>query len=189
MEEKTPNASQAPEHKPSKEPVPPVSGPLAQFEAWLYDVLVVKAPFQLPKKAKDWIVQYGPWIALVGGILAILFIVPSFFAAIAVTSYSSAVLGGVYGAAVVAAVGPMFYISMIVLAVQLIIMFVSVPMLLKRKRSGWLLVFYSEVISLVYAVLNTFSYGTFNFGTLLGGLISAAIGLYFVFQIRSYYKS
>jgi hypothetical protein len=189
MEEQTKQEVPKTNPKPSKSPEPPVSGPLAQFEAWLYDMLVVKAPFQLPAGVKEWIVKYGPWIALVGGILAILFVVPTFFAALAVTSYSSAVLGGVYGAAVMASVGPMFYISLVVLALQLIILFVSVPMLLKRQRKGWMLVFYSEVISLVYTVLNTFSYGYFNFGTLLGGLIGAAIGFYFVFQIRSYYKS
>lgn len=189
MEEQTKQEAPKVDLKPPKSPEPPVSGPLAQFEAWLYDMLVYKAPFQLPKGVKEWIVKYGPWIALVGGILTILFVVPTFFAALAVTSYSTAVLGSVYGAAVMASVGPLFYVSLVVLALQLVILFISIPMLLKRQRKGWQLIFYSEVISLVYTVFNTFSYGYFNVGTLLGGLIGAAIGFYFVFQIRSYYKS
>ncbi len=48
--------------KPLTIPSPATSGPLAQLESWLYDVLVVKAPYQLPKATKDWIVKYWPWI-------------------------------------------------------------------------------------------------------------------------------
>lgn len=177
------------EAKPSVTPEPPVSGPLGGFEAWLYDMLVVKAPYQLPKAAKGWIVKFGPWITLVIGILLVFTVVPALFAAMAVTSYTTSVLGTAYGAMVATSVGPMFYLALIVLAVQLVIMFISVPMLLKRQRKGWVLVFYSSIVSLVYSVFNTFSYGTFGIGSLLGGLIGAAISMYFIFQIRSYYKS
>lgn len=191
MEEQQPDQAQKEpmqELKPSTKPEPPVSGPLAQFEAWLYDTLVVKAPYQLPKAAKDWIVHYGPWITLVLGIVLAFTVIPAVIATITVTGTMSA-FGGVYGAAIAASVGPMFYLALAVLAVQLVIMFMSVPMLLKRQRKGWLLVFYSSIVSLVYSALNTFSYGFFNFGSLLMGFVSAAIGLYFIFQIRSYYKN
>lgn len=188
MEEQTKHEAPKTEAKPPKSPEPPVSGPLAQFEAWLYDMLVVKAPFQLPKNVKDWIVQYGPWIALVGGILAALFVVPAAFAALSLTGYTSAMLGayGYYGASV-AAVTPILYLSLVVFALELVIMFVSIPMLLKRQRKGWLLLFYADVVSVVYSLISSFTYG-FNFGSLLFGLIGAVIGFYFMFQIRSYYK-
>ena len=193
MEEQKPEqapetAPQAPvqEIKPSVKPEPPVSGPLGGVEAWLYDMLVVKAPYQLPKAAKEWIVKYGPWITLILGIILVFMVIPTLIAAMAVTSYMT---GGIYAAAVATSVGPMFYLALAVLAVQLIIMFMSVPMLLKRQRKGWVLVFYSSVVSLIYSVLNTFSYGYFSFGSLLMGLVSAAISMYFIFQIRSYYKS
>lgn len=195
MEEQTkheePKAEEAPktEHKPPKDPVPPVSGPLAKFEAWLYDMLVYKAPFQIPKAGTEWIVKYGPWIALVGGILAAIIIVPTTFAALSLVGYSSAVYGayGYYNSAVAAAV-PVLYLSLAVLALQLVLMFVAIPMLLKRQRKGWLLLFYADIISAAYSLVSSFTYG-FNFGTLLGGLIGAAIGFYVIFQIRSYYKS
>ena len=177
------------EAKPPVQPEPAVSGPLAKLEAWLYEMLVVKAPYQLPKGLKNWIVQYGPWITLVLGIILLLTVIPALMAAVAVTSLTSSYYGGIYGAAVAASVGPMFYLSLAVLAVQLVIMFISIPMLLKRQRKGWLLVFYSNIVSLVYSAVNTFSYGGFNIGGLFMGVISAAIGLYFIFQIRSYYKS
>lgn len=187
MEEQTKQEAPKVDHKPSKEPVPPVSGPLAQFEAWLYDMLVYKAPFQIPKGGTDWIVKYGPWLALVGGVLTIFFVVPTFLWAISAVTYTNT-LAMSYGISTIA-VGPIFYISLVVLAVQIILLFLSIPLLLKRQRRGWLLMFYSSVISVVYTVFNTFSYGFFNFGTLLMGLIGAAIGFYVIFQIRSYYKS
>ncbi len=165
---------------------PPFSGPLKGFEAWLYEMVYEKIPYKLPKVAREWIVQYGPWIALVGGVIAILVVVPMLFAAMAVTTTTNVALAA-YGIAPVVA-GPMYYLSLIVLAAQLVIMFMAIPKLLKRARQGWLLMFYSSTISLVYTVCNTFSYGYFGFGTLLGGLIGAAIGYYLIFQIREYYK-
>lgn len=176
-----------PQPRPSGSPQPPVSGPLASFEAWLYDMLVVKAPWQIPTGAKEWIVRYGPWITLVAGILLALTVIPALMAAVAITGYT-ATYGGMYGAAAVAGVvGPMFYLALAVLVVQLIIMFVSVPMLLKHQRKGWLLVFYSSVVSLVYTVLSSLSYGYFNFGGLLMGLVGAVLSMYILFQIRSHY--
>ncbi len=186
MEEQTKHEAPKTAPKPPKNPEPPVSGPLAQLEAWLYDMLVHKAPFQLPKSATDWIVQYGPWIALVGGILAAIVIIPTTLTALSLTSYTTAMYG-VYAASV-AAFAPMLYLALVVLALQLVILFISIPMLLKRQRKGWLLVFYTNLVSLVYTLVSSFTYG-FNFGTLLGGLIGAAIGFYVIFQIRSYYKS
>lgn len=188
MEDQTKQEAPKTELKPSKSPEPPVSGPLAQLEAWLYDMLVYKAPFHLPKGAKGWIVQYGPWIALVGGIIAALVVIPGMFTALTLTSYTTSMLG-VYGAAAVASVGPMLYVALAVFALQLVLMFVAIPMLLKRQRKGWLLLFYADIISLIYSVVSSFSYGYFSFGSLLGGLIGAVIGFYLIFQIRSYYKN
>lgn len=176
-----------PVHETAKKVEPPFSGPLASFEKWLYGVVYKNIPFKIPVGAREWIVTYGPWIALVGGVLVVLFAVPALLLALSITASTTAYLAA-YGATPVVA-GPMYYLSLIVLAVQLVIMFMAIPMLFKRKRQGWLLMFYSSIVSLVYTVLNTFSYGYFGFGTLLGGLIGAAIGFYVLFQIRSYYKA
>ncbi len=170
----------APQPKPPVHPDPPVSGPLAQFEAWLYDMLVAKMPFQLPQGLKDWIVQYGPWITLVVGLLFL----PLIFGAFAIFSY----IGSMYGAYVPQAVGVTYYIAIVMLVIQVVVMFVSIPMLLKRQRNGWLLLFYADLLSLAYSLFNSFTYGL-NIGALLGGLLGAAAAFYFLFQIRSYYKN
>lgn len=166
--------------KPATSVVPPFSGPLAKFEAWLYSLLVTKAPFQIPVKAKEVIVKIAPWVTLVVALISL----PAIFAVFTISSY----VGTMYGAYVMAAIGPVYYVSVAVLVVQVVLMALSIAPLMKQKRSGWLLVFYSSTISVVYSVVNTFSYG-FNIATLLGGLIGAAISYYVLFQVRSYYKN
>jgi predicted neutral ceramidase superfamily lipid hydrolase len=164
---------------PVSKPVPAVSGPLASLEAWLYDMLVVKAPFQLPKGFTDFLVSFGPWITLVVGIL----LLPAILAVFTIGS-----LVGVAGSAYYAtAVGPSYWLSILMLVVQVVIMFISVPMLLKRKRNGWLLLFYADLLSFVYGVVNGFSYNNFPLTSIVTSLISLVIGLYVLFQIRRYY--
>ena len=182
MDQEQPNEAPkqpVPEEKPPTNPTPPTSGPFAALEAWLYTYLVVKAPFQLPVGLKEFIVKYGPWITLVLGIL----LLPAIFAIFTLGS----LVGTVASMYTSVTVGPMYWIAMLLLVVQIVIMFVSVPMLLKRKRSGWLLVFYADLLSLGYSIFSSFSYGYFTIGSLIGGLIGATIGFYFLFQIRSYY--
>jgi len=177
MEEQTKHESHK-DHKPSKSPMPPVSGPLAQLEAWMYDMLVYKAPYQLPKGFTDWVViNTALGLALVIGVLML----PLILGVFTVSTYV-----GVYASYFTVSVSPLYYVAIAMLVIQVIVMFISIPMLLKRQRAGWLLLFYADLVSLAYSVFNSFSYG-FNFGGLLMGLIGAAVGFYVVFQIRSYY--
>lgn len=171
-------AEQVTQPTPAKNPSPAVSGPLASLEAWLYEMLVVKAPFQLPKGLTDFLVKYGPWITLV---LAVL-LLPVIFAVFAI--------GSIVGSAVApyaGAYGPAYWLAIGMLVVQVAVMFISIPMLLKRQRSGWLLLFYADLLSFVYGVFNSFSYGYFSFGSIVGALLGLVIGMYVLFQIRHYY--
>lgn len=131
--------------------------------------LVKKAPFQIPDSAKEWIVKFGPWIDVV---LLVLFIGP-LLALIGLSSFMMpyAVLGG-------AAYGTWYYASMAVLVVQLVLQVMALPGLFARKMSGWTLLFYSQVVSLVYSVVT---------GNIISALISALIGFYVLFQIREKY--
>lgn len=149
--------------------LPPASGPLASLEEWLFDWLVRKAPFQLPPKSIDAIVKYSPWITL---ILAILFFPPTLVLV---------GLGSVIGAAVPlfgVYVGPFYWLAMLLLVAQEIVMFVSVPMLLKHRRNGWLLLFYAELANGLSNIVG---------GHAINGLISLVIFLYILFQIRQRY--
>jgi len=86
---------------------------------------VKKAPIQLPDNAKEWIVQYGPWLTLV-------------------------------------------------------ILVLTLPGLFARKMSGWTLLFYARLVSLVATVLSA---------AVVSALLVALISLYVLFQVRPLYKA
>jgi len=131
--------------------------------------LVKKAPFQIPEGAKEWIVKWGPWIDVV---LLVLFL-PVILAAVGFTAVFSPF-------AMMAGVGytSLYWVSIAVLVAQLGLQVAALPGLFARKMSGWTLLFYSEIVSLVYSVVS---------GSIVGALISAVIGFYILFQIREKY--
>lgn len=167
--------------KPSATPTPPASGPLAALEAKFYEWFVYKAPFQLPVALTDFIVKVGPWVTLILGIL----LLPAFLAVFTIGSIVGTV-GVAYGAYGYQP-GVMYWLGLIILLAQVIVMFVSIPLLLKQKRNGWLLLFYANIINIVYGLVNSFAYGYFALGSIIWTLISAAIAFYILFQIRRYY--
>ncbi len=128
--------------------------------------LVKKAPFQIPDAGREWIVKYGPWIALVLLVLTLPFLL--------------AVLG----------IGAMFmpfgglayatgfsYVAILVL-VQVGLLVAALPGLFARKMSGWRLLFYSRVIGFVASLLT---------GAIIGAVVGVVIGMYLLFQVRGLY--
>lgn len=164
-------------------------GPLKQLEETLKPVFTEKALFQLPENAKKWIVEYGPIIGAVLGVLGIIASLSLWSAAHAVNSfvdYSNA-LSKAYGTGeTVQNLGIFFYLSFVALIITSVISIVAYPGLkAKSKTRGWDLLFLSAIISLVYGVLDA-AY-SFAVMSLLSRLVGSAIGLYVLFQIRSYY--
>jgi hypothetical protein len=129
--------------------------------------LVQKAPFQIPPEGKEWIVKYGPWITVV---LLILFLPPLLV-----------VLG--IGTALVPFAGigyaTGFGYAAVLLLVQIGLMVFALPGLFARKISGWNLLFYSRIVSLVSGLL---------LGSIIGSLVGALIAFYILFQVRPLYK-
>ncbi|MCX6793365.1 MAG: hypothetical protein NTY12_05110 [Candidatus Falkowbacteria bacterium] len=145
---------------------------MEQLEKFFEDLFLKKITYQLPVKAKEVIVQIAPWVTLV-------ILVISLPAILALFGFGSALSGmGMFGR-----FGAMYYVSMIALFVQLIMMALSISPLLKREIKGWKLVYYSNLISFVYAILSDY-----NFGDIIWSLLSLAIGMYIIFQVKSYYK-
>lgn len=130
--------------------------------------LVKKAPFQIPDAAKEWIVQWGPWITVV---LLVLALPPLLF-----------VLG--IGAALVPFGGVGYatgftYLTL-VLIVQLGLMLAALPGLFARKMAGWQLMFYAQLLSFMFSLLS---------GSIIGAFVGAVISLYLLFQVRPLYKA
>jgi len=129
--------------------------------------LVQKAPFQIPDAGREWIVKFGPWIAVV---LLVLSIGPILFILGVGTMFMP--FGGVgYSTG--------FGYMAILLIVHLVLVVAALPGLFARKMSGWRLLFYAQIVSLVTSLLS---------GSIIGGLIGALIGMYLLFQIRTKYN-
>lgn len=155
-------------------------GALDQVESKLDEMLVKKAPFQLPEAARKWIADYAWILALIGVILGAL----TFFPLLTVVGLLSGI-GVAVGAgfAVIAA-----WISLAVLGAYTIVLAIAVPKLKKKQASGWNLVFYSTLFFFAYDVVNWLRAPVAGLFSLVLNVIGTVIGLYFLFQVRSYFK-
>jgi hypothetical protein len=141
---------------------------ITKLEKELDKIFVKKLP-ALPKKLKEVIVKYGPYLAVILLVLSIPVILA--FMGLLITTKSLIFLGGARGC---------FYIISVLLGIVMIILqIMAIPGLFKRKIKSWRLLFY---ISLISALLSLLKFD-------LGGLIiGAGISWYILFQIKSYYK-
>lgn len=143
--------------------------PLNSLEETLDTYFGQKAP-SLPPGVREFIVKIAPWLILISVILSI----P---ALLALFGISAVVLpmSGYYG---YNPAGPMWIVSMVLLAITVVLEALAIPGLLKRNKFGWNLIFYSVLVSLLsnLVIMN-----------LLGLVIGALISFYLLFQIRSYY--
>lgn len=128
--------------------------------------LVQKAPFQLPDGVKEWIVRYGPWITLVILVLSL----PPLLFALGIGTMMVPFAGTRYATG--------FTYLTVGLLVQLGLMVVALPKLFARKMSGWRLLFYAQIVSLVVSLLS---------GSIISAIIGTVIGMYILFQVRSKY--
>lgn len=129
--------------------------------------LVKKAPFQIPATGRELIVKLGPWIAVVLLILTL----PLLLFALGIGTVLMPFGGPRYAAG--------FGFLTLVVLVEVGLMVAALPGLFARKMSGWRLLFYSQLVSIVYSLLS---------GSIVGGLIGGLISLYILFQVRTLYR-
>ena len=120
---------------------------------------------KLPSGVNDVLVNIAPWLALVFGILGVI----GGLSAIGISPL--ALFGGVNAGFTVLATG-------VAAIVSSVLMLMAFPKLKKRVYKGWELLFWSEVVSTVSAVLSI----------TVGSIIGVLIGFYLLFQIKRYYK-
>lgn len=128
----------------------------------------------IPKKGREVLVKFVPIIAVVFGILGIITSIGGL--GLLTATSPLAVLGG---ADSVSSYGTGF-VSVLIYLVSSVMLLAAFPGLKARKVTGWNLLFWSEIVSFVGGIVSLTS--------ILSALISIIIGLYLVFQIRSYYK-
>ncbi len=130
-----------------------------------------KGPLQLPKPIKDWVAEWVWLFALIG-------VVIRGFGLLTLLG-----LGAVFSG-VAASTGTFSFFStigfgIVFLAAEGILLLISIPGLKHKKLLGWDFAFYAEVVAIVGNLLNL---------NVIGAIISAIIGFYFLFQIRSRFR-
>jgi hypothetical protein len=129
--------------------------------------LVKKAPFQIPDGGRELIVKFGPWITVVLLILTL----PLLLVALGIGTVLIPFGGPGYATG--------FGLATLVLLVEIGLMVAALPGLFARKMSGWTLLFYSHLASILVSLLS---------GSIVGGLLFGLIGLYILFQVRPLYR-
>jgi hypothetical protein len=128
---------------------------------------VKKAPFQIPEQGRELIVKWGPWITVVLIAITLPLILILLGLGTALVPF-----GGYYYASG-------FGLAAIFLIVYFGLMIAALPGLFARKMSGWRLMFYAEVSSLVHSLLVL---------AIVSAIIGGLIGFYILFQIRTKYN-
>ncbi len=141
-----------------------------QLEKFLEDLFTKKITYQLPPKAKETIVKIAPWVILIVIVLSL----PAVFAIFGLSSFVSS-FGGF---------SSRYYIGVVVLIIQVVLMIMAFSPLQKREIKGWNYIYYSDLVSVVYALFSSYTLGSF-----VWSLLGSAIGLYILFQVKSHYKT
>jgi hypothetical protein len=167
-----------------------LSGPLAPLEKSLDDIFGSKASYQLPVGFKDFLVKVAPWLSLASGIFGLLSALSLWRLATSVNEFVDYAneLSAAYGGTVQTRdTGVLLWVSLAMIVLFSVLAFLAFPGLRARKKTGWNIMFYSMLASVLYSIVSMFYYG--GFGSLLGSLIGTAIGLFLLFQVRSRYTT
>lgn len=145
----------------------------------------------LPTSTRKWISENVWWATAIGAVISAIsiwtLINATFFAASVYNAWSdyAAKFGVDTGVHLNAWNYIMVFGSAIFLAGIVILMVMSVKPLRALKKRGWDLMFLAYllgIVSQIFSMLNNFT-----FGSILSVALSAAIGAYFLFEIRSYF--
>ncbi len=164
---------------------------LDNIEKSLDEALVKNAPFQLPKNVKEWIVKYLPYINVFLGVVTLWAAWAVYNAARATDSLVDLAnqLSKMYGTESVASrLSAAVWLAVIVMVVEGVLWIAAYSGTKARKKSGWNLLFYAVLVNALYGLVTLFTYYG-GFMSFLSYALGTVIGLYFLFQIRSYYIS
>jgi len=141
-----------------------------QLETFFDTYLHKKAPFQLPPHVKELIVKFSPYISLILALLALPIVLAALGLGVAIAPMlilASASLGAIY------------YVQVGLTAVTLVMDIIAFVPLQKRHLSGWKLMYYAALLQAVGNILAM---------NPIGLVLGLVISMYFLFQIREYYK-
>lgn len=161
------------------------------LENKLDELLVKKAPFQLPDSGRKALASALPYLALIGGALSLLgawgvYQLVSFTSTLAPYAYELNAAYG-YNTGYTAVFGPMMWVSLLLLVVEAVLFFMAFAPLKARRKRGWDLVLWVSLLNVAYAV--AYLVAMPNLFSFIFSLIGSLISLYLLFQLRALYTS
>ncbi len=140
--------------------------------------LFKKVTIEIPESGKQTLVKVIPWIDLV----LLILLLPAVLAIFALGS----LIGGLAVATGVST-GPIYWLALIFLVIQVGLMAAALPGLFKLRRIGWVLMYYGTLIGIVYNLFDWVRTPAAFFG-LVWGLGVSAVSLWLIFQVRDHYR-
>lgn len=148
------------------------------IEKTLEEMLVKKAPIQIPENGRKWIAEYA-WIFALVGLIVGVFGFLSLLSVLGLFSLVATSLG--VGHYVFLA-----WISLFVLGGYLVVLGISVPKLKNKEVMGWKLTYYSTLFFFAYDLFNFLAYPrTGAFFGFVWNLAWLVVALYVIFQVKS----
>jgi hypothetical protein len=158
------------------------------LEAKLEETFTKTLP-PLPKGAKDFLVEFAPWLSLIAGVLSVIGVWQMWHWASVADRYTdiyNAYSTAYGGTAIDSRWSIGIWIGLVVLLIQGVLYLLAYKPLAARQVNGWRLVFYTVLVGIAGSVVTVFTaYG--GVGRLIGTLIGAAIAFYLLFQVKSRY--
>ncbi len=154
-------------------------GPVAAIEKLLSPVFSHPA-IQMPELARDIVARALPWLTLIGCLM----LAPLVLIGVGMGGF----LGFITSFYVINS-NAFYWVTVVLLLAELILMGFSIPKLLNEKRSGWNLLFITTLVGAVCVLSNLFAQFVQPVFGILAGLIAFALVMYLLFQTRSYYSN
>lgn len=142
-----------------------------------------KAP-HLPKNGQKWLATNAWWIVLVGVILGGLGVLMTILGTFAIGALLT-VAGGAAGAALAGVALIAVLVALVFAIAVLVLMLLAISPLKAMQRKGWKLLFLVVLLQVASLALHfIFSFDLFG---LIWGLLMAAVGAYFLYEVRDYF--
>lgn len=164
-------------------------GAQQDLEKQMDNMLVKKAPFQIPENGKKAIVRYLPIISLIFGILSLLAAVTLWNTANRLDDAVNTInaFNRAYGGDTIN-YGLFYYVAVSAIVIQGVLLLMAYRPLSQKLKKGWDLLLLSSVISFLFGVFYLLT-DSGSLGNFIGTIIGTIIGLYILAQIRSHYKN
>lgn len=149
-------------------------GVFGKLEVTLDEYLGKKAP-QLPGSWKEIIVKFAPYLAILGVVMG----VPGILALLGAGTILAplGLVGGMMTGRPLLGFG--YIVSIVFLGIMILLEGLAIPGLFSKSKKAWTYLYWSALVGVVQNIIS------FNVGGLvIGGLIS----MYFLFQVKEYYK-